>query len=167
MKNYNSIKKKFINSWLLKDKLFWITFPSIFFLDQITKYLVYSNMYLGESIPENGLLRITYARNTGTAFSLFRSHGELLLFLSVLVALFFTIYFIFIEKPKIFMRLFISLVVAGALGNIIDRIRFGYVNDFIDVGFWPIFNIADSSITIAITIYILDALILSRNKDEN
>ena len=122
MKNYNSIKKKFINSWLLKDKLFWITFPSIFFLDQITKYLVYSNMYLGESIPENGLIRITYARNTGTAFSLFRSHGELLLFLSVLVALFFTIYFIFIEKPKIFMRLFISLVVAGALGNIIDRI---------------------------------------------
>ena len=167
MKNYNSIKKKFINSWLLKDKLFWITFPSIFFLDQITKYLVYSNMYLGESIPENGLIRITYARNTGTAFSLFRSHGELLLFLSVLVALFFTIYFIFIEKPKIFMRLFISLVVAGALGNIIDRIRFGYVNDFIDVGFWPIFNIADSSITIAITIYILDALVLSRNKDEN
>ena len=167
MKNYNSIKKKFINSWLLKDKLFWITFTSIFFLDQITKYLVYSNMYLGESIPENGLLRITYARNTGTAFSLFRSHGELLLFLSVLVALFFTIYFIFIEKPKIFMRLFISLVVAGALGNIIDRIRFGYVNDFIDVGFWPIFNIADSSISIAITIYILDALILSRNKDEN
>ncbi|MBL40053.1 MAG: signal peptidase II [Chloroflexi bacterium] len=167
MKNYNSIKKKFINSWLLKDKLFWITFPSIFFLDQLTKYLVYSNMYLGESIPENGLLRITYARNTGTAFSLFRSHGELLLFLSVLVALFFTIYFIFIEKPKIFMRLFISLVVAGALGNIIDRIRFGYVNDFIDVGFWPIFNIADSSISIAITIYIFDALILSRNKDEN
>lgn len=167
MKNYNLIKKKFINSWLFKDKLFWITFPSIFFLDQITKYLVYSNMYLGESIPENGLIRITYARNTGTAFSLFRSHGELLLFLSVLVALFFTIYFIFIEKPKIFMRLFISLVVAGALGNIIDRIRFGYVNDFIDVGFWPIFNIADSSITIAITIYILDALVLSRNKDEN
>lgn len=167
MKNYNSIKKKFINSWLLKDKLFWITFPSIFFLDQITKYFVYSNMYLGESIPENGLIRITYARNTGTAFSLFRSHGELLLFLSVLVALFFTIYFIFIEKPKIFMRLFISLVVAGALGNIIDRIRFGYVNDFIDVGFWPIFNIADSSISIAITIYIFDALILSRNKDEN
>ena len=124
-------------------------------------------MYLGESIPENGLIRITYARNTGTAFSLFRSHAELLLFLSVLVALFFTIYFIFIEKPKIFMRLFISLVVAGALGNIIDRIRFGYVNDFIDVGFWPIFNIADSSISIAITIYIFDALILSRNKDEN
>ena len=41
------------------------------------------------------------------------------------------------------MRLFISLVVAGALGNILDRIRFGYVNDFIDVGSWPIFNIAD------------------------
>ena len=129
MQNYNSIRKKFINSWLFKDKLFWITFPSVFIFDQITKYLVYSNMYLGESIPESAFIRITYARNTGTAFSLFRSYGDILLYLSIFVAVFFTIYFIFIEKPKIFMRLFISLVVAGALGNILDRIRFGYKRD--------------------------------------
>ena len=167
MQNYNSIRNKFINSWLFKDKLFWITFPSVFIFDQITKYLVYSNMYLGESIPESAFIRITYARNTGTAFSLFRSYGDILLYLSIFVAVFFTIYFIFIEKPKFFMRLFLSLVVAGALGNILDRIRFGYVNDFIDVGSWPIFNIADSSISIAITIYIVDTLILSRKKDEN
>ena len=133
MQNYNSIRKKFINSWLFKDKLFWITFPSVFIFDQITKYLVYSNMYLGESIPESAFIRITYARNTGTAFSLFRSYGDILLYLSIFVAVFFTI----------------------------------YVNDFIDVGSWPIFNIADSSISIAITIYIVDTLILSRKKDEN
>ena len=162
MKNYNSIWKRIITSWLFKDKIFFSLVPLIFILDQITKYLVYSNMYLGESIPENAFIKITYARNTGTAFSMFTSYGNLLLYLSIMVVVFFTIYFIFIEKPKLLMRIFISLVVAGALGNIIDRLRFGYVNDLIDVGFWPIFNIADSSISIAITIYILDVLFFSR-----
>lgn len=64
------------------------------------------------------------------------------------------------------MRLFISLVVAGALGNIIDRVRFGYVNDFIDVGFWPIFNIADSSISIALTIYFIDLIFLNKKNED-
>ncbi len=144
MKNYNSIQEKIINSWLLKDKLFWTLFPSIFLFDQITKYLVYKNLALGQSIPDDFIIKITYARNTGTAFSLFISYGSLLLIISIFVAVFFTVYFLMIEKPKLTMRLFISLVVAGALGNIIDRVRFGYVNDFIDVGFWPIFNISES-----------------------
>lgn len=162
MKNYNSIWKKLINSWLFKDKIFFTIVPFVFILDQITKYLVYSNMYLGESIPQNTFIKITYARNTGAAFSLFTSYGNILSYLSIMVAVFFIIYFIFIEKPKFIMRIFISLIVAGALGNIVDRLRFGYVNDLIDVGFWPIFNIADSSISIAITIYIIDSLFFSR-----
>ncbi len=166
MKNYNSIQEKIINSWLLKDKLFWTLFPSIFLFDQITKYLVYKNLALGQSIPDDFIIKITYARNTGTAFSLFSSYGSLLLIISIFVAVFFTVYFLMIEKPKLTMRLFISLVVAGALGNIIDRVRFGYVNDFIDVGFWPIFNIADSSISIALTIYFID-LIFQNKKNED
>ena len=166
MKNYNSIKDKIITSWLLKDKLFWTLFPLVFLFDQVTKYLVYKNLALGQSIPEDFIIKITYARNTGTAFSLFSSYGSLLLIISILVAVFFTIYFLMIDKPKLTMRLFISLVVAGALGNIIDRARFGYVNDFIDVGFWPIFNIADSSISIALTIYFIDFIFLNK-KNEN
>jgi signal peptidase II len=167
MKNYNSIKEKIITSWLFKDKLFWSLFPIILIFDQLTKYIVYKNLNLGESIPENFIIKITYARNTGTAFSLFSSYGNLLLYISIFVALFFTVYFILIEKPKLTMRVFISLVVAGALGNIFDRLRFGYVNDFIDVGFWPIFNIADSSISIALTIYFVDMIFLDRKKNEN
>ena len=166
MKNYNSIQEKIINSWLLKDKLFWTLFPSIFLFDQITKYLVYKNLALGQSIPDDFFIKITYARNTGTAFSLFSSYGSLLLIISIFVAVFFTIYFLMIEKPKLTMRLFISLVVAGALGNIIDRVRFGYVNDFIDVGFWPIFNIADSSISIALTIYFIDLIFLNKKNED-
>ena len=166
MKNYNSIQEKIISSWLLKDKLFWTLFPSIFLFDQITKYLVYKNLALGQSIPDDFIIKITYARNTGTAFSLFSSYGSLLLIISIFVAVFFTIYFLMIEKPKLTMRLFISLVVAGALGNIIDRVRFGYVNDFIDVGFWPIFNIADSSISIALTIYFFDLIFLNKKNED-
>ena len=166
MKNYNSIQEKIINSWLLKDKLFWTLFPSIFLFDQITKYLVYKNLALGQSIPDDFIIKITYARNTGTAFSLFSSYGSLLLIISIFVAFFFTVYFLMIEKPKLTMRLFISLVVAGALGNIIDRVRFGYVNDFIDVGFWPIFNIADSSISIALTIYFIDLIFLNKKNED-
>ncbi|MEC9107392.1 MAG: signal peptidase II [Chloroflexota bacterium] len=166
MKNYNSIQEKIINSWLLKDKLFWTLFPSIFLFDQITKYLVYKNLALGQSIPDDFIIKITYARNTGTAFSLFSSYGSLLLIISIFVAVFFTVYFLMIEKPKLTMRLFISLVVAGALGNIIDRVRFGYVNDFIDVGFWPIFNIADSSISIALTIYFIDLIFLNKKNED-
>lgn len=166
MKNYNSIQEKIINSWLLKDKLFWTLFPTIFLFDQITKYLVYKNLALGQSIPDDFIIKITYARNTGTAFSLFSSYGSLLLIISIFVAVFFTIYFLMIEKPKLTMRLFISLVVAGALGNIIDRVRFGYVNDFIDVGFWPIFNIADSSISIALTIYFIDLIFLNKKNED-
>tara|TARA_B100001029_G_scaffold88617_2_gene72666 strand:+ start:7613 stop:8113 length:501 start_codon:yes stop_codon:yes gene_type:complete len=166
MKNYNSIQEKIISSWLLKDKLFWTLFPSIFLFDQITKYLVYKNLALGQSIPDDFIIKITYARNTGTAFSLFSSYGSLLLIISIFVAVFFTIYFLMIEKPKVTMRLFISLVVAGALGNIIDRVRFGYVNDFIDVGFWPIFNIADSSISIALTIYFIDLIFLNKKNED-
>ena len=166
MKNYNSIQEKIISSWLLKDKLFWTLFPSIFLFDQITKYLLYKNLALGQSIPDDFINKITYARNTGTAFSLFSSYGSLLLIISIFVAVFFTIYFLMIEKPKLTMRLFISLVVAGALGNIIDRVRFGYVNDFIDVGFWPIFNIADSSISIALTIYFIDLIFLNKKNED-
>ena len=166
MKNYNSIQEKIISSWLLKDKLFWTLFPSIFLFDQITKYLVYKNLALGQSIPDDFIIKITYARTTGTAFSLFSSYGSLLLIISIFVAVFFTIYFLMIEKPKLTMRLFISLVVAGALGNIIDRVRFGYVNDFIDVGFWPIFNIADSSISIALTIYFIDLIFLNKKNED-
>ena len=166
MKNYNSIQEKIISSWLLKDKLFWTLFPSIFLFDQITKYLVYKNLALGQSIPDDFIIKITYARNTGTAFSLFSSYGNLLLIISIFVAIFFTIYFLMIDKPKLTMRLFISLVVAGALGNILDRVRFGYVNDFIDVGFWPIFNIADSSISIALTIYFFDLIFLNKKNED-
>ena len=156
--------RKIVHSWVFKDKYIFPVFSFVFISDQITKYAVYKNMSLGESIPAEGIIRITYARNTGMAFSLFENFGIILLILSLIIASILIIYLFTIDKPRILIRVFSGLVIAGALGNILDRIRFGYVNDFIDVGWWPIFNIADSSITIAIVIYIFDAKFIQKLK---
>ena len=156
--------RKIVHSWVFKDKYIFPVFSFVFISDQITKYAVYKNMSLGESIPTEGIIRITYARNTGMAFSLFENFGIILLILSLIIASILIIYLFTIDKPRIVIRVFSGLVVAGALGNILDRIRFGYVNDFIDVGWWPVFNIADSSITIAIGIYIFDAIFIQKLK---
>lgn len=156
--------RKIVHSWVFKDKYIFPVFSFVFISDQITKYAVYKNMSLGESIPTEGIIRITYARNTGMAFSLFENFGIILLILSLIIASILIIYLFTIDKPRILIRVFSGLVVAGALGNILDRIRFGYVNDFIDVGWWPVFNIADSSITIAIGIYIFDAIFIQKLK---
>ena len=156
--------RKIVHSWVFKDKYIFPVFSFVFISDQITKYAVYKNMSLGESIPAEGIIRITYARNTGMAFSLFENFGIILLILSLIIASILIIYLFTIDKPRILIRVFSGLVVGGALGNILDRIRFGYVNDFIDVGWWPIFNIADSSITIAIGIYIFDAIFIQKLK---
>ncbi len=156
--------RKIVHSWVFKDKYIFPVFSFVFISDQITKYAVYKNMSLGESIPEEGIIRITYARNTGMAFSLFENFGIVLLILSLIIASILIIYLFTIDKPRISIRVFSGLVVGGALGNILDRIRFGYVNDFIDVGWWPVFNIADSSITIAIGIYIFDAIFIQKLK---
>ena len=156
--------RKIVHSWVFKDKYIFPVFSFVFISDQITKYAVYKNMSLGESIPAEGIIRITYARNTGMAFSLFENFGIILLILSLIIASILIVYLFTIDKPRIVIRVFSGLVVAGALGNILDRIRFGYVNDFIDVGWWPVFNIADSSITIAIGIYIFDAIFIQKLK---
>ena len=156
--------RKIVHSWVFKDKYIFPVFSFVFISDQITKYAVYKNMSLGESIPAEGIIRITYARNTGMAFSLFENFGIILLILSLIIASILIIYLFTIDKPRILIRVFSGLVIAGALGNILDRIRFGYVNDFIDVGWWPVFNIADSSITIAIAIYIFDAIFIQKLK---
>ncbi|MBI63428.1 MAG: signal peptidase II [Chloroflexi bacterium] len=156
--------RKIVHSWVFKDKYIFPVFLFVFISDQITKYSVYKNMSLGESIPAEGIIRITYARNTGMAFSLFENFGIILLILSLIIASILIIYLFTIDKPRILIRIFSGLVVGGALGNILDRIRFGYVNDFIDVGWWPVFNIADSSITIAIGIYIFDAIFIQKLK---
>jgi signal peptidase II len=116
-------------------------------VDQITKQLVLNNLGIGASWPDgNGFFRFTFVRNNGTAFGLFQDNGTLLTFVSMgAVAL---IVYFYREAVMVswFTRTALGLQLGGALGNLIDRFRHGYVVDFLDVGPWPIFNIADSAI---------------------
>ncbi len=117
-------------------------------VDQLTKFFIRTYMEVGESIPEDGIVRLTYIRNTGSAFGLLSNQT---LFLTIAAAIGICIIGYFFIKEAGFSRILslsLALQLGGALGNIIDRIIFGYVIDFVDLRVWPIFNVADSSITI-------------------
>lgn len=143
------------------DRLLLLTIASVFAADQLTKFIIKSNMRIGESWPGEGLVRITHGTNTGTAFGLFPNQTLFLIFAS-LIAIGFLVYFYrAYALPKPILRFAIGLQLGGAFGNLFDRIAFGAVTDFIHVGWWPIFNIADSSIcvgmaTLAIVVILFD-----------
>lgn len=146
---------------LSTDRLLLLTIASVFAADQLTKFIIKSNMRIGESWPSEGLVRITHGTNTGTAFGLLPNQTLFLIFAS-LIAIGFLVYFYrAYALPKPILRFAIGLQLGGAFGNLFDRIAFGAVTDFIHVGWWPIFNIADSSIcvgmaTLAIVVILFD-----------
>ena len=136
----------------------WMLFMATILIvgfDQLTKYLVRDFMSYGESIPEAGFFRLTYYTNSGTIFGLFPNIPVILTIASV-VAIACLIFFYKTQKNVGgWLRLAIALLLGGAIGNFIDRVSMGEVTDFIDVGMWPVFNIADSAITCGIFLLIL------------
>ena len=122
--------------------------------DQFTKYLIRDNMRIGESWPQEGFFRLTHGTNTGSAFGLFQDQ-TLILTIASIIAIGFIIYYYRSQASHSWIsRLTIGLLLGGAVGNLIDRLIAGRVTDFIDVGPWPIFNIADSCITVGIVVLI-------------
>ncbi len=154
--------------------IFFITALVIIALDQVTKILVVSNLQLHDSVPlVNGFLNLVHVRNPGAAFG----------FLAKAPAWFRSVFFIAVTVGAILLILYylkqtgagekgqvvaLSLIFAGAVGNLIDRIRFGEVIDFIDVYIsthhWPAFNVADSAIAVGALLLLLS--ILKRPKDK-
>ena len=131
--------------------------------DQLTKFLIRSNMRIGESWPEEGFLRLTHGTNTGSAFGLFQDQ-TLVLTIASIVAIVFVFLFYRNESSSTWLSWLTSgLILGGAFGNLIDRVVAGKVTDFIDVGPWPIFNIADSSIVVGITV-LCASVLLRRDK---
>ena len=124
---------------------------AIVVLDQVTKYLTVANIGLYEKVSFlPGFLGLTYAQNTGGAWSMFE--GKLWLFVGVFVVLTAVILFEYFKKPmgfSKFERWCIAAIYGGGLGNMIDRLRLGYVVDMLETEFidFPIFNVADCFIT--------------------
>jgi len=125
----------------------------ILILDLFTKYIVQKNLVPYESIPViDNIFHITYVQNTGAAFSILK--GKTLFFAVVsliIVAIIALILFKFPIKQRILGN-GLAMILGGALGNLIDRLRFGYVVDFLDFRVWPVFNIADCLIVVGVII---------------
>ena len=126
----------------------------IFVLDYFSKEIVVSNLPLARGVPVCPGFNLFFVLNNGISFSFLQAHsyfGVIGLVLLALVICIFLVYFIHHEKDN-YSRLALAMVLGGAFGNIIDRIRYGAVIDFIDLYFgsyhWPSFNIADSFICI-------------------
>jgi signal peptidase II len=136
----------------LSHRLFFALAGTIFALDQFTKVAVDTLLPEGSShalLP--GVLLLTHIRNPGTAFGLMRSSGPLLTAITVAAVIFIIGYWLTVrrqERPSVLLSLGLALPLGGAAGNLLDRLRLGHVIDFIDFRIWPVFNVADSAITI-------------------
>lgn len=136
----------------------------IIIADQISKAWIVQNLgpeTMTRFIPIVGdTVRIAYSRNTGVAFSLFQGMPQLLTFTSLAIVAG-AIYFYLTQLPnrRLPVQIILGLILGGAFGNIIDRVRLGYVVDFIQVGWFPIFNLADSAITVGAALLMLLFLI--------
>ena len=122
-------------------------------LDQLTKWLITSNLDRYESIPAEGFFRLTHVQNSGSAFGLFQDQGMILTIVAVIAVAAIIVIYRTSPMPSLLMRVALGLQIGGAIGNLIDRLRYeGSVIDFVDVGPWPVFNVADSCLVVGIII---------------
>lgn len=127
-------------------------------LDQITKAIVITCLKYGESyLIINKIFYLTLVKNTGAAFGTFKNQAAFFILVSI-IAIIFIVFFL--SKKKVNSYLPLALILGGAIGNLIDRLRFGYVVDFLDFKVWPVFNVADSCISIGA--FLLFLLIIKR-----
>ncbi len=121
----------------------------IIILDQVIKNIILNNFYFGQSLAViNNIFHITYVQNTGAAFGILKNHSLFFIIITIVIisAIIFMLHKSF--KGNIYLNIYFGLILGGAMGNLIDRIRLGYVVDYLDFRIWPVFNLADSFIVI-------------------
>jgi signal peptidase II len=140
----------------------------IVILDQITKAWIRQNLMIGEVYrPElwlSNYARLIYWKNTGAAFGIFQNLGGVFMVLSIIVAGIILFYYPQIPRRDWLIRLSMALLLGGAVGNLIDRLTLGHVVDFISVGNFPVFNIADASISTGVVVLFIGMWVQERRK---
>lgn len=144
---------------------FWAAAALTILLDQFSKHLVIASMTPGESrvfIPH--LVYWTYVQNTHGAFGLFGNNAVLLVGLSLVVLAVFWYAFRDLAAKSVAVRIAFGAIVGGAIGNIVDRVHHAFVVDFIDFRWWPVFNAADSCITLGVTALVMASFLRDRRE---
>ncbi len=139
-------------------------------LDQITKYVAEGNLYMKNDIDIiKNVLTLTYLRNNGSAFGMFSGKINAFLVLTVIIVAVITYIVIRMPVTKRYLPMYIvcTMLVSGAIGNFIDRVRFGYVRDFIYFKLinFPVFNVADCYVTISVAIFIVLILFVYKENE--
>ena len=129
---------------------------TIVLIDQFTKFLVKQNFQINQPIQIiKNTLHLTYVTNTGSAFGLFKSMNTFFMIFAIIVILVIYIYLNKIKNNEKILQIAVGLLLGGTIGNLTDRLFYGSVIDFIDFRIWPVFNIADSAVTISVLLLII------------
>ena len=148
---------------LRRDALFFSLAIFIFALDQVTKGMVRGALLPGQSLPEDGWVRLTHVTNTGAAFGLFPDQSFVLLVTTLVGVAAIVLYYLYPPVDTPFLTISLGLQLGGAMGNLLDRLTLGHVTDFLDFRVWPVFNVADSAIVVGV-IVLAGFLLLSERK---
>ena len=140
-------------------KILWIVALLAILVDQLSKILVESKMELGQSVSVIGdFFRLTLIKNAGGAFGIFLGGGWLYLLASAVAVVLIFFYLRRLSEQQLLPRLSLAMILGGALGNLIDRVRCGVVTDFLDFGVgdlrWPVFNMADAFVTVGVLLFL-------------
>jgi signal peptidase II len=137
----------------------WLAAILVLVGDQLTKLLVLHSFTPNETrvaIPH--MLWWTYVQNTHGAFGLFGNSAPLLIVMAIIVLGVFWVAFRDAARNSLLVRIAFGAIVGGAIGNIVDRLHYHFVIDFIDLHWWPVFNIADSCISVGVVVLVLASL---------
>src|SRR3990167_470656 len=142
-------------------RLSWLIGLTVFLFDQLAKQYISKNLSLGRSIPViKNVFHLTLVHNTGVAFGLFKNRQVLFIIITSIVILYIALaLFLNRKQNSLSSRIAFGLILGGACGNLLDRLRLGFIVDFFVFPIWPVFNIADSAITIGIFILAIDFLV--------
>lgn len=145
----------------------WIALVSIalaaLVADQVTKVIVVRSLELGESVTVLGPLTINHVRNSGIAFGLFSSWAGTVTILTAAAVLWMVFYFARAGARHPILPIALGLLIGGSAGNLVDRIRLGHVTDFLDLTYWPAFNLADTFIVVGVGVLFLSFVAADRS----
>jgi signal peptidase II len=153
-------------------KWLWLSLLAVI-LDQWSKLAIAGSMQLYQSIPIMPYFNLTYVHNTGAAFSFLSEAGGwqrwFFTGLALVISAVIVVWLARLKPHETLLAVALSLVLGGAIGNLIDRLAYGYVIDFLDVYYqtwhWPAFNIADSAITLGVILMLVESFGLGKSGD--
>ena len=136
--------------------------------DQLTKFAAASLLLAGESRPLLGAyLSLTVQRNTGAAFGMFPAATTALIALAAIIIIFIAVWGPQVAQSTRLLTVGLGMALGGAAGNLIDRLRLGYVLDFLDLHFWPVFNVADIGITCGAILVVIALFLRTRTNQRD